>query len=104
ALKQRQIRLGRRHNHLLSVTAQPHYASPLLHRSSRDVCSRCDQRSILLIGPRSASRLRRRRSASFSTHFLSDPKSLMPEVCPFVGTPGLQWSSWINENKLPFIT
>ena len=23
----------------------------------------------------------------------------MPEVCPFVGTPGLQRSSWINENK-----
>jgi hypothetical protein len=46
----------------------------------------------------------RRRLSRLSAFASSDPKSLMPEVCPFIGTPGLQFSSWINENNLPFIT
>ena len=48
---------------------------------------------------RMVSQLRPRRNAPFSARFLSDPKSLMPEVCPFIGTPALQFSSWINENN-----
>src|SRR4029079_6016633 len=44
---------------------------------------------------------------NFSAHFSSDPKSLRPEVCPLsertgTGTPALRFSSWINENNLPF--
>jgi hypothetical protein len=49
-----------------------------------------------------ASRIRRRRSR-LAASSSSDPKSLTPEVCPFVGTLALQISSWINE-KIPPIT
>jgi hypothetical protein len=36
--------------------------------------------------------------------FSSDPETLTLGVCPFIGMPGLQPFSWINENNLSFIT
>jgi len=46
----------------------------------------------------------RRQLSRCSASVSSDPKSLKPEVCPFIGMPELQFNSWINENNLLFIT
>jgi len=49
----------------------------------------------------------RHHGKNFSARFLSDPKSLKPEVCPLSEPdwhrpPALQFSSWISENSLSF--
>jgi hypothetical protein len=43
-----------------------------------------------------------RRGWRCSARCSSDPETLTLEVCPFIGTLGLQPFSWINENNLLF--